>query len=138
MKNCRLSVKRLKKDGHETEGVAVQLAGGRRTDAMCQTIRLPGGQTAIVCGARQRKRACSSCGRSVSDYKLCDFLVDPSGDTCSRVLCVQCAIHREPDLDYCPRHGETLAAEAAAGQQQFGTPVPQHSESMGIGGNPPK
>jgi hypothetical protein len=43
--------------------------------------------------------------------KLCDYpLPDKSGRTCDALVCVEHALHVEPDTDYCPQHA-TLAQE---------------------------
>jgi hypothetical protein len=31
--------------------------------------------------------------------------------TCDRVLCRACAVHKEPDIDYCPEHARLLTPE---------------------------
>ena len=71
----------------------------------CHTIRLPGGAVAIV-----RPAKCSVCRRLIRDYKLCDGeSLDRKSRSCDAVLCTDCAVHREPDLDYCPRHPQEVA-----------------------------
>ena len=75
----------------------------------CTTIALPGGQTAIVCHDAPRPRSCSVCGVKTRRYKLCDYQVlsgyrSATLSTCDAPLCTACAVHREPDIDYCPLH----------------------------------
>jgi hypothetical protein len=53
--------------------------------------------------------------------KLCDFPLTGSkqGKTCDRSVCSKCAVHRDPDTDYCPPHGRLIEArEAQEGKQQ--------------------
>jgi hypothetical protein len=66
----------------------------------CSHIAIPGGGHAIICGPRHTKR-CRVCG-GIST-KLCDYEVRP-GKTCDAPLCSGCAVHTEPNLDYCPSH----------------------------------
>lgn len=80
----------------------------------CETRKLPGGQTAIVCGPRRRPKKCGWCAKPST--KLCDFLLPkgyvPGGGipTCDKPMCDDHADHRGPNLDYCPAH----AAKAVA------------------------
>ena len=69
----------------------------------CQPIKLPGGQSAIVCGPTPRPKTCSVCKRQTREPKLCDFPIRP-GKTCDAVMCPACASHKEPDTDHCPLH----------------------------------
>lgn len=77
----------------------------------CRDIQLPGGGTAIVCGPRTRTKTCVVCGRRQSS-KLCDFPLRgaKAGKTCDRPLCERCAVHSEPDTDYCPTHAHMVEA----------------------------
>jgi hypothetical protein len=79
----------------------------------CNHVILPGGAHAIICGRGSRPRPCSVCGRPHS--KLCDFPLRgaKAGKTCDRTLCDQCAVHQEPDLDYCPAHAKLLGVACA-------------------------
>ncbi len=70
----------------------------------CETIKLPNGATAIVCGPRRPRKKCRFCGAAAT--LLCDFAntidsSDPS--TCDKPLCERCAMH-EDNLDLCPDH----------------------------------
>lgn len=67
----------------------------------CETVKLPGGGTAIVCsrGARPLKRC--ACGAVAT--KLCDADTG-NGKTCDRPLCSSCASSPAPEIDYCPDH----------------------------------
>lgn len=74
----------------------------------CRYVTLPGGGSAIVCGRGLRPKACSVCGRPSS--KLCDFPLkgEKAGKTCDRPLCDKCAVHRDPDTDFCPAHARLI------------------------------
>ena len=79
----------------------------------CERIKMPGGGSAIICGPRARARTCSVCKRKTENFRLCDFrLSHPSQvthvRTCDAVLCTSCAVHREPDYDYCPLHAAAV------------------------------
>jgi hypothetical protein len=76
----------------------------------CEHIKLPGGQSAIVCGRTVRWGSCVGCRRRTRDYKLCDFPMGGS-KTCDAVLCLACATHKEPDTDLCPVHSAMLTPE---------------------------
>lgn len=73
-------------------------------------VKLPDGTTAIVCHdrSRQRKQQCSVCGLKVTNVKLCDFRRTEQDATCDAVLCRACAVHQNPDTDYCPHHAKVL------------------------------
>ncbi len=61
--------------------------------------------------APTRARSCSVCKRKTADYRLCDYRTGfASGKprTCDAVLCKACAVHREPDIDYCPLHAAAV------------------------------
>ena len=89
----------------------------------CTLMKLPNGAVAIVKHAAPRPRACSVCGVKTRDVKLCDYILRPAGQvvseldgmtahveakTCDAALCQSCAVHREPDTDYCPSHAAAL------------------------------
>ncbi len=78
----------------------------------CEIVRLPGGATAIVRLAPTRRKKCSVCQRSLSNWKLCDFETGATRAgkpaTCDAVLCKACAVHSEPDTDHCPRHAQII------------------------------
>lgn len=75
-----------------------------------ETVRLPGGGTAIVChsGPRPRTRRACSCGCGRTATLRCDYPVPGKTGTrrytCDAYLCRQCAVAAGPDLDYCPSH----------------------------------
>lgn len=69
----------------------------------CQHVTLPGGQRAIVCGTRPRKRC--ACGRPGT--LLCDWKVpERRSGTCDTPLCPLCSTSPAPDKDLCPTHVE--------------------------------
>ena len=72
----------------------------------CRTIKLSGGRIAMVCGPRIRQplRRCVVCNvpETMASIKLCDAPV--GAGTCDAVVCVEHALHVEPDTDFCPRH----------------------------------
>jgi hypothetical protein len=78
---------------------------------MCETVRLPGGGVAIVCGGRHRPRKrCVGCRMRAGD-KLCDH-TNSDGKTCDAPICAGCAFHIPgKDLDYCPVHAKYHRAE---------------------------
>ena len=74
-------------------------------------VKLPGGGYAIVCTRGGQKRCV--CGRP--SEKLCDFPLTGAkyGKTCDRPLCRFCAVHSEPDTDYCQPHATLLEKRKA-------------------------
>lgn len=86
----------------------------------CESVRLPDGTGAIVCGRTQRRRArCEWCAREHT--RLCDWPTSRGGrvTTCDRRLCNFCCYTVPPpagvvgadSLDYCPTHRMLYAAE---------------------------
>lgn len=79
-----------------------------------EVIRLPGGAAAIVKRPAPRPRRCSVCRAKVHNFVLCDFVERAAREnaaqpvTCDKVLCWSCAVHVEPDTDYCPLHAAAL------------------------------
>jgi len=74
------------------------------------TVRATGaGGVALVCsrGPRRRLRRCAVCQRREAQTALvlCDAPI-VGGTTCDAAVCPAHAVHREPDLDYCPRHAQ--------------------------------
>lgn len=78
----------------------------------CTPVKLPNGDTAIVCSRRRKPAPCKDCGRPST--VLCDFpsTIKP-GTTCDRPLCGSCSKSVGPNLDYCLRHPSPEEAEAA-------------------------
>lgn len=68
----------------------------------CDTVELPNGTRAIVCGGKRRRRQrCSSCGLQ------CDFLCDwkvGQGKTCDAPICGIHAVEVAPNKHLCPEH----------------------------------
>lgn len=71
----------------------------------CETVRLPGGQVAIVCGRGRRNRPRCGCNRIAT--LECDWKV-PSrrSGTCDAPICDRCTTVPAPDKDLCPTHAE--------------------------------
>ena len=80
----------------------------------CRTVPIPGGGLALVCGPRPRLRRCVVCHvpEPLATIRLCDAPQANGRGTCDAVVCVEHAVHVEPDTDYCPVHGR-LAQEHA-------------------------
>jgi hypothetical protein len=71
----------------------------------CTRVGMPGNAHAIFCMDRPRARTCSVCGVKARHYKLCDYpIANRARKTCDAPLCTSCAVHHEPDTDYCPVH----------------------------------
>lgn len=68
----------------------------------CVRIRVHG-ELAWLCGdfSNDERKPCAECG--VMPSKLCDY---PIGNerTCDRLLCEDCAVKIQGDIDYCPSH----------------------------------
>lgn len=74
----------------------------------CQTVRLPDGGAAIVCGPRQRAQRCS-CGRPAG--LLCDWRIPArKSGTCDRPICDRCTTSPAPEKDLCPEHARAFEA----------------------------
>lgn len=69
----------------------------------CEHVTLPGGQRAIVCGARRGKR-CKVCGRTAT--LACDWKIE--GGTCDAPLCSRCTTSPTSGKDLCPAHAEAF------------------------------
>ena len=81
----------------------------------CETVPLPGGGTAILCGRQQPKMKCRSCGQPAD--LLCDWKT-PEGryGTCDAPICTSCTTKPAPNKDLCPTHAaayERWSAEKA-------------------------
>lgn len=71
---------------------------------VCARVALPGGGHAIVCGPRQRPKACVGCGKKTADL-LCDWKVPARlSGTCDAPICKRCSHVPAPDKDLCPDH----------------------------------
>jgi len=74
---------------------------------MCETLKLPDGNFAIICGGRHRTRYCA-CGRASSF--LCDWKVkDKKSGTCDVPICQHHAQQVAPDKHLCPLHQKAYA-----------------------------
>lgn len=95
----------------------------------CDFFGGPGGTRVVACRPAAKRKRCSVCG-GLGASKLCDFPVEdgtsPATGTCDKPLCVECAVHREPDSDYCPGHSKKPMVVKADcprhGQVYFGIP----------------
>ena len=78
----------------------------------CRTIRLSGGHHVIVCGPRirqpLRRGVVGNVPETMASIKLCDAPVGTG--TCDAVVCVEHAVHVEPDTDFCSQHAQPLPA----------------------------
>lgn len=72
--------------------------------------RLPDGTAVHICdrGNKPRARACAFCGTSTKDYHLCDFPLrgKRKNATCSKPICVACAVKIGDNRDLCPPHAK--------------------------------
>lgn len=72
----------------------------------CETVHLPGGARAIVCGPRQRQKRCA-CGKPGT--LLCDWKVEgKKSGTCDKPICSGCTTSPAPDKDLCPAHAKAF------------------------------
>lgn len=86
---------------------------------MCETVTLPNGTRAIVCGSHSRRRC--ACGRRAT--LLCDWkLPAKKTGTCDRSICDRCTTSPAPDKDLCPAHAEAYR-EWRAGRSAQGAPA---------------
>ena len=69
---------------------------------VCQRVTLPTGETAIVCGPRQKAKPCP-CGSGRGATQLCDAPVE-GGKTCDKPLCKVCTSSPSAGVDLCPEH----------------------------------
>lgn len=78
----------------------------------CETVSLPGGGRAIVCGPRRRRRKCA-CGKPAG--KLCDWKVKSRrSGTCDTPICSSCSHVPAPGKDLCPQHAAQWLARSGA------------------------
>lgn len=90
---------------------------------MCESLSIPGGGVAIICGGHRGRRAkCVHCGQPST--ALCDGPVATGPGTCDRPLCRRCAIHVPPNADFCHTH-RAAAKDRAAQLRLFPTEAAQ-------------
>ena len=78
----------------------------------CETIHLPGGVAAIVCGPRRRRPRCSVLGCTRPGVYQCDAPSDGHGKkTCDAYLCGEHRVPQANNLDYCPKHASGGAVQ---------------------------
>jgi hypothetical protein len=71
----------------------------------CETVTLPNGATAIVCGPRRRPQRCSIC-KTNPVVAECDFPApNRKSKTCDKKLCADCRVSVGDNVDYCKAHG---------------------------------
>jgi hypothetical protein len=89
----------------------------------CESVTLPGGTRAIVCGTRRRQRC--ACGAVAT--KLCDWKAATKSGTCDAPLCARCSTAPAPDKDLCLTHAiafdEWKARRAIASASSGDAPV---------------
>lgn len=71
----------------------------------CSRVQLPGGETAIVCHGKSRKKCefCSNPATLQCDHPIGETVgADPI--TCDAFICAQCATPKGDGIDHCPRH----------------------------------
>jgi hypothetical protein len=76
----------------------------------CRWYRLPNGTVVHLNVGRTRSKRCSTCGEPAD--KLCDHVI-AEGKTCDAAICAHCALHREPDSDFCKEHAYDLLEREA-------------------------
>jgi hypothetical protein len=69
----------------------------------CTPIKLSDG-TVMIARGRSPRRRCSACGIHWADLACDEPDERHRSGTCDRPLCSGCAVHVEPDNDYCPTH----------------------------------
>ena len=79
----------------------------------CQVVRLPGGETAIVCGRGPRPQKCSAPGCGRLSVALCDWPVSDHR-TCDKRLCAEHRVKQGPNRDFCPEHASEHGQMALA------------------------
>lgn len=67
----------------------------------CETIKTPGGGTAIACSRGRRVKRCHHCPQAAPF--LCDWKVG-EGKTCDMQICKSHAQEVSPDKHLCPDH----------------------------------
>ncbi len=81
----------------------------------CETVKLPGGGTAIVCSDRRRRPNCQVSTCQHEHRYLCDFPIAP-GQTCDRRLCERHRMPQGVDRDYCPEHARVALVAQRQGR----------------------
>lgn len=77
----------------------------------CETVTLPTGGVAIVCGTGSRKKC--ECGAKAT--LECDWKVPTRrSGTCDKGICRNCATSPAPGKDLCKKHAEAFADWRAA------------------------
>lgn len=83
---------------------------------VCTRVTLGDGTTAIVCGPKQKRKPCSSCGRPAG--LLCDWKVpERLSGTCDKPICDRCTHSPAPDKDLCGEHQAALIERIKRGKK---------------------
>lgn len=78
----------------------------------CTPVTLENGTRAIVCGPRQKKARCSSCGKPAD--LLCDWKVKSRrSGTCDAPICRDCTHKPARGKDLCPAHRDEWLARCS-------------------------
>ena len=76
----------------------------------CETVKLPSGGAAIVCG-RGRRMRCFACHLAAGFQ--CDWKLSPT-ERCDRFICPEHAQQVAPEKHLCPEHQQAYKAWLAA------------------------
>ena len=82
----------------------------------CRTIHIPGRGVAIACTRGFTRRRvplrCVVCNvpETMASITLCDGPGLRPGTPCDAPVCINHAVHVEPDVDYCPTHAALAGA----------------------------
>jgi hypothetical protein len=69
---------------------------------MCEKVKLPGGNAALICGLRTFRKFCA-CGRQA--VALCDWRIpNKKSGTCDAPICAQHSKQVAPGKHLCPEH----------------------------------
>lgn len=95
----------------------------------CTVVRLPTGQTAIVCSSTRGRRC--ACGRRAP--LLCDWKVEgKKSGTCDRPICERCTTSPSPDKDLCPEHATAWVAwKSDRAHSSDGAPTADERAALG-------
>ena len=74
----------------------------------CIPFRVGEASGFICVRGRQARHNCKYCSRPAT--LLCDWPLtgEKAGQTCDTHMCRNCALHREPDKDYCRPHAKMI------------------------------
>lgn len=75
----------------------------------CNSVRMPGGGSAIVCTRGGGLKRCSVAHCHKLGVRQCDFPSKPDGLTCDRYLCREHTVSVRRGVDFCPEHADEAA-----------------------------